>query len=69
VLDAGANTPWYVTKCRRGGGTSAHSRSISTAFVITTAVVPSRQRCFSAYPIRPSASSTSRDSATAGLAA
>ncbi len=62
--DAGANTPWYVTRCFRGFGTSAHSRSISTSFVITTAVVPSRQRFFSAYPIRPSASSTSRDAAT-----
>jgi hypothetical protein len=28
--------------------------------------LPSRQRFFTAYPIRPSASSTSRDSATAG---
>jgi hypothetical protein len=40
--DAGASAPWQVTRCLRGGGTSAHRRSIKTAFVITTAVVPSR---------------------------
>jgi hypothetical protein len=67
--DAGASTPWQVTQCSRGFGTNAHSRSISTAFVITTAVVPSRHRFFREHPIRPSLSSTSRDSATAGRAA
>jgi hypothetical protein len=44
-------------------------RSIKTAFVITTAVVPSAKRLFSAYPILPSGSSASRDSLTAGRAA
>jgi hypothetical protein len=39
---AGASAPWQVTRCLRGGGTSAHRRSIKTSFVITTAVVPSR---------------------------
>jgi hypothetical protein len=40
-LAAGANTPWYVTKCRRGRGTSARNRSISTPGSSATAVVPS----------------------------
>jgi hypothetical protein len=40
---AGASTPWYVTRCRRGRGTSAHSRSISTCGSSTTCVVPSFQ--------------------------
>ena len=31
-----------MTRCLRGFGTKAHSRSISTSFVITTWVVPSR---------------------------
>jgi hypothetical protein len=38
---------------------------ISTSFVITTACVPSRQRFFSEYPIRPSASSDSGSAAPA----
>jgi hypothetical protein len=53
----------------RGGGTSAHRRSIKTAFVIPTAAVPSAKRLFRAYPIRPSGSSASRNSLTAGRAA
>jgi hypothetical protein len=65
-IDAGAKTPWYVTRCLRGRGTSAQRRSINTSCVITTAVVPSRQSLFSTYPILPPPGSTSRDSATAG---
>jgi hypothetical protein len=63
---AGGSAPWQVTRRLRGDGASAHRRSVKTALVITTAVMPSRWRRLSAYPIRPSGSSASRDSLTAG---
>jgi hypothetical protein len=43
----------------------AHSRSISTCFVITTLLVPAFHRFFSEYATRPSGSSDSRFSAIA----
>ncbi len=43
----GANTPWYLVKCIRGGGTSATRRAIRSRGSRTTCVVPSRYGVFS----------------------
>ena len=59
-----APAPRYVTRCRRGRGTSTQPLH-QHVLVITTAVVPSRHRFFSEYATRPSGSSRSRLSAIA----
>lgn len=45
--DAGASTPCYFIRCRRGRGTNATSRCINTSGFITTCVVPQRHLRFS----------------------
>lgn len=44
----GANTPWNLVRCIRGGGTGAASRAIRSSGSNTTCVVPSRYGVFSA---------------------
>src|SRR5919108_1764421 len=64
--DEGANTPLYLTRLNRGGGTNAASFSISSRGSKITCVVPSRQRRLRRYKSLPSGKTDKRSAATGG---
>jgi len=67
LLAAGASTPWYVRRCRRGGGTCAASRDRNVSGSRTTAVRPFFHGWRNRYTTWPHPVSDSRSWASGGL--